>query len=72
MSVWQVGLIVIGLFCFMFCFDVVIKGIQWFFNCVMLWVVGFGDSDFGKFILGIVNGYSIIIFCNVGLNDLVK
>lgn len=37
----------------------------------MFWVVGFGDDDFMKFIVGIVNGYSIIIFCNMGINDLV-
>ena len=38
----------------------------------VLRAVGFGDSDFGKPILGIANGYNTITPCNVGLNDLSK
>lgn len=37
----------------------------------MLRVVGFEDLDFIKLIIGVVNVYSIIIFCNMGINDLV-
>src|SRR5580704_4786905 len=36
----------------------------------MLRAVGFGDSDFGKPIIGIANGYSTITPCNAGLNEL--
>ena len=52
--------------------DAVTKGIQRSPNRAMLRAVGFGDSDFGKPILGIANGYSTITPCNVGLNDLAK
>ena len=38
--------------------DAVTKGIQRSPNRAMLRAVGFGDSDFGKPILGIANGYS--------------
>ena len=52
--------------------DAVTKGIQRSPNRAMLRAVGFGDSDFGKPILGIANGYSTITPCNIGLNDLAK
>ena len=41
--------------------DAVTKGIQRSPNRAMLRAVGFGDSDFGKPILGIANGYSTIL-----------
>src|SRR5512136_328073 len=41
-------------------------------NRAMLRAVGFGDSDFGKPIVGIANGYSTITPCNVGLNGLAE
>ena len=50
--------------------DAVTRGIQRSPNRAMLRAVGFGDSDFGKPIIGIANGYSTITPCNVGLNDL--
>ena len=52
--------------------DAVTKGIQRSPNRAMLRAVGFGDSDFGKPIPGIANGYSTITPRNVGLNDLAK
>ena len=52
--------------------DAVTQGIQRSPNRAMLRAVGFGDSDFGKPILGIANGYSTITPCNVGLNDLAR
>ena len=52
--------------------DAVTQGIQRSPNRAMLRAVGFGDSDFGKPILGIANGYSTITPCNVGLNDRAK
>lgn len=38
----------------------------------MLRAVGFKDADFRKPIIGIANGYSTIVPCNVGLNDLTR
>ncbi|NDD68397.1 MAG: dihydroxy-acid dehydratase [Synechococcaceae bacterium WB9_4xC_028] len=52
--------------------DAITQGIQRSPNRAMLRAVGFGDSDFGKPIIGIANGYSTITPCNVGLNDLAR
>ncbi len=41
-------------------------------NRAMLRAVGFADSDFGKPIVGVANGYSTITPCNAGLNTLAE
>jgi dihydroxy-acid dehydratase len=46
------------------------KGIERTPNRAMLRAVGFLDEDFAKPIIGVVNGYSTITPCNLGLNDL--
>ena len=46
------------------------QGVERAPNRAMLRAVGFGDSDFGKPIIGIANGYSTITPCNAGLNEL--
>jgi dihydroxy-acid dehydratase len=52
--------------------DAITKGIQRSPNRAMLRAVGFGDTDFGKPIIGIANGYSTITPCNIGLDDLTR
>jgi len=49
---------------------VITQGVERAPNRAMLRAVGFGDSDFGKPIIGIANGYSTITPCNAGLNEL--
>jgi dihydroxy-acid dehydratase len=44
------------------------EGFQRSPNRAMLRAVGFGDSDFGKPIVGVANGYSTITPCNAGLD----
>lgn len=39
-------------------------------NRAMLRAVGFGDSDFGKPIVGLANGHSTITPCNAGIGRL--
>jgi dihydroxy-acid dehydratase len=41
-------------------------------NRAMLRAVGFSDSDFGKPIVGVANGYSTLTPCNAGLNTLAE
>jgi dihydroxy-acid dehydratase len=41
-------------------------------NRAMLRAVGFADSDFGKPIVGVANGYSTVTPCNAGLNVLAE
>jgi dihydroxy-acid dehydratase len=46
------------------------EGVQRAPNRAMLRAVGFGDSDFGKPIVGIANAHSTITPCNAGLDEL--
>jgi dihydroxy-acid dehydratase len=48
------------------------EGVQRAPNRAMLRAVGFGDSDFGKPIIGIANAYSTITPCNAGLDVLAR
>ncbi len=50
--------------------QVVTQGVQRSPNRAMLRAVGFQDEDFSKAIVGIANGYSTIIPCNMGINKL--
>ncbi|MGQ0703577.1 MAG: dihydroxy-acid dehydratase [Gemmatimonadales bacterium] len=52
--------------------SVITEGIERTPNRAMLRAVGFGDSDFGKPIIGIANGYSTITPCNAGLDVLAR
>jgi dihydroxy-acid dehydratase len=52
--------------------DAITSGVQRAPNRAMLRAVGFGDSDFGKPIIGIANGYSTITPCNAGLDVLAR
>ena len=48
------------------------EGIERAPNRAMLRAVGFGDSDFGKPIIGVANGYSTITPCNLSLGKLAE
>ena len=48
------------------------EGVQRAPNRAMLRAVGFADSDFGKPIVGVANGYSTVTPCNAGLNILAE
>src|ERR671933_1889736 len=52
--------------------QVVTQGVQRSPNRAMLRAVGFQDQDFTKPIVGLVNGYSTITPCNMGINVLAQ
>jgi dihydroxy-acid dehydratase len=51
---------------------IITEGVQRTPNRALLRAVGFGDSDFGKPIVGVANGYSTITPCNMGLDELAR
>lgn len=53
------------------CLQYIIQGVVCLFNCLMYYVLGYMKDDFNNLMIGVVNGYLIIMLCNLGLQKLV-